>query len=313
MSIAEGPGVHRWARRRGRRDGCSARARRAVVVAAADLVAEHRGGRISAAALITRAGVTPREFFAAFETPEDCLLAGFDEALRRLVRSVGEAIPSDATLITKLDLGLCALLAFVEDEPGWARLLLLELPIAARPRRQRAISRLTHVVGCVGAEALLDTGPPLSQTKTRRLSEEVMGVVGENLASARRMPPAELGQWLMATMIEPQLAGRPAAEGVSIARINPRRHRKISAKAARSARVLRAVARAPLASNRDVARAAGVPNDSNVSAHLRRLERQGLIRNVTSELGRGKPNAWTLTSAGEAFVASDVDGREVAA
>ena len=54
-------------------------------------------------------------------------------------------------------------------------------------------------------------------------------------------------------------------------------------------------------SNRQVADAAGVPDQGQMSKLLRRLEGHGLIENVgTGGYAKGEPNAWRLTQRGQA-------------
>ncbi len=52
-------------------------------------------------------------------------------------------------------------------------------------------------------------------------------------------------------------------------------------------------------SNREVARAAGVFDNGQISKLLKRLEGLGLIENTGEGAARGKPNAWRLTAQGE--------------
>jgi len=56
-------------------------------------------------------------------------------------------------------------------------------------------------------------------------------------------------------------------------------------------------ARAP--SNREVARAAGVFDNGQISKLLKRLEGLGLIENTGEGAGKGKRNAWRLTAKGD--------------
>ena len=66
----------------------------------------------------------------------------------------------------------------------------------------------------------------------------------------------------------------------------------------RTVRVLMAVAAHPCASNRQVADAAGVSDQGQMSKLLARLQHLGLIENAGTGSARGEPNAWTLTTTG---------------
>jgi hypothetical protein len=68
----------------------------------------------------------------------------------------------------------------------------------------------------------------------------------------------------------------------------------------RTVRVLIAIAQGPGASNREIATAAGIADQGQISKLLRRLESLGLIENGGEGHAKGEPNAWALTAKGEA-------------
>jgi len=76
----------------------------------------------------------------------------------------------------------------------------------------------------------------------------------------------------------------------------------------RTARVLESVAelagRGSDPSNRMVAEYAGVSDQGQISKHLRRLERAGLLVNTGLGHAKGEPNAWALTPRGELLARS---------
>jgi hypothetical protein len=67
----------------------------------------------------------------------------------------------------------------------------------------------------------------------------------------------------------------------------------------RTLMVLVGIAANPGASNRQVAEAAGVHDQGQISKLLGRLEKLGLIQNTGNGQPRGEPNAWTLTPRGQ--------------
>jgi AcrR family transcriptional regulator len=67
----------------------------------------------------------------------------------------------------------------------------------------------------------------------------------------------------------------------------------------RTVRALNAIADRPGASNREVARGAGISDQGQISKLLARLERLELIENVGYGQPRGAPNRWRLTERGE--------------
>lgn len=66
----------------------------------------------------------------------------------------------------------------------------------------------------------------------------------------------------------------------------------------RTVRVLLAIASRPAASNRQVATAAGISDQGQISKLLSRLQALGLIGNDGGDHAKGKPNAWSLTPRG---------------
>ncbi len=66
----------------------------------------------------------------------------------------------------------------------------------------------------------------------------------------------------------------------------------------RTVRVLIAIGSQPGASNREIATAAGIGDQGQVSKLLTRLHGIGLLRNEGFGHAKGAPNAWTLTHRG---------------
>jgi DNA-binding MarR family transcriptional regulator len=69
----------------------------------------------------------------------------------------------------------------------------------------------------------------------------------------------------------------------------------------RTGRVLSAIAQYPGASNRQVADAAGISDQGQISKLLKRLEGLGLIENSCVGQTGGVANAWRLTAKGSAL------------
>lgn len=268
-----------------------------MIVAAADVIADHDRRRLSAAIVITRAGVSPRDFYAAFDSLEDCLAAAFDEGLARLTRAITAALPARATMHAKITSGLEALLAFLEAEPGWGRLLVGGLNERSRLQRQRAITSLAARLGDGRHWSHEDPTPAPSAADAEQLVREVLSVIASRMREGPGEPLRGLAPCLMSTLIEPEIGsgvGGALGEGVRPAS----RMSGTGASSGRNRLVLHAVAGNPGASNRQIAEASGVANDSNLARRLLRLQRTGLIRNIACRRGRGHPNAWVLSEPG---------------
>ena len=219
--------------------------------------------------------------------------------------------------------GLVALLGFCDDYPSWARLLLLEAPMdpgVTFECRQRLHDMLAHLLDH-HQPAGIPAGPPLL---TAALTGElivggVFSVIRTSLLDGDDRKLVELAPSLMAFAVTPylgQAAGQAELEGrrsdnreSSLSGPQRKRAQLISRAAElpvratyRTTLVLRAIAQAPYANNREVAQTAGLLDEGQASKLLARLERQGVIENVGVGAVRGEPNAWLLTASGRRTV-----------
>ena len=204
--------------------------------------------------------------------------------------------------------GLGGLLEFLDDEPALGALCVVDMlgaGAAGIARRARVVDALVDVVDEGRGEARAGSKPS-------RLTAE--GVVGAVLAVlharlARGTGESLLGLLgpLMGVIVLPYLG--PAVAGREAAR-RGRKPRPVSHVSGdvlkdldmrltyRTVRVLLAIAAQPGASNREVADAAGVVDQGQISKLLARLGHLGLIENIGGEPAKGEPNSWRLTSKG---------------
>jgi len=277
----------------------------------------------------TRAGVSESVFAEIFPTVEECLWAAFEEGVKRLSRAVDEAARRESCWLDRLRAGLVAFLGFLDDEPAWARLLVLDSPLADGLAVSRCQLRVLGVL-----TSLLDDG--VSQAGGERVlepsltSEFVAGgavsVIRAQMLKCDRTLLVALAPSLMSFMVRPylgqvaassELEGRPSASGAaSGAELARSREAELSRAASLPIRVthrttmaLRAIAQAPYSNNREIAEAAGLTDEGQTSKLLARLERQGVIENVGAGAARGEPNAWLLTASGQRALAliGDID------
>jgi hypothetical protein len=211
--------------------------------------------------------------------------------------------------------GLGALLEFFEDEPRLGALCVVDAlgggPVALA-RRAQVVDALIDVVDEGRAEAKGSASP------TRLTAEGVVGavlavlharLVGAEARTGRDSPSmAALLSPLMGMIVLPY-HGAAAAAREAVKPV-PRRHRpavphgdplrELNMRLTyRTVRVLLTIATHPGASNRQIADAAGVSDQGQISKLLARLEHLGLIRNRIAGPLRGEPNAWRLTARGE--------------
>lgn len=110
---------------------------RAVIAA----VAENGFADVTVADIVRRARVSRAAFYAHFSAKEDCFLAATREGGRLMVNRILAAagsLPADTRAEDLLRDGLAAFLAFLTEEPAFARAFYIDMP-AAGPQ---AVGRL---------------------------------------------------------------------------------------------------------------------------------------------------------------------------
>jgi AcrR family transcriptional regulator len=292
---------------------------------AAAVISEHGYGQMSVARVTAGARVSRRTFYDVFEDREDCFLALFEDALARVAERVVPAYEGERSWREQVRAGLGALLAFLDEQPRLASLLIVD-GLSAGPR---VLQRRAEVLASVGAVLDRDgsgsrSGRGLAEITGEGLVGAVFSVIHARLLARRRGAPlVELLNPLTSMIVLPYL-GAAAAQKELARRGTPtfssgrKKPPGVQGPAPlagpvedplaglpmrltyRTLRVLGAIGDAPGASNRGVAENAGVADQGQMSKLLARLERLGLIRNA-AEHGHqpsGEPNAWCLTVRG---------------
>jgi hypothetical protein len=243
---------------------------------------------------------------------EERRLAVFEDGLRQLAETVGEAARRERSWLSRVRAGLVAFLAFFDDQPGLGRMLVRGAAVAQEPLALHCRARLLGVLS-----GLLDDGTPQALGELTRepqltgelISGGVVSVVRGCLLEGEEghpRPLVELAPQLMAFIVGPylgQAAARVELEGRSapLEERGPGGRRLYATR--RTRLVLRAIAAAPRSSNREVAQAAGLMDEGQASKLLRRLAERELIENVGLGHRGGRSNAWVLSSRGEALLA----------
>lgn len=307
-----------------------------MLAAMVELVAERGAGDVTVAHVVARSGVSRRTFYEVFSDREDCFLAAFDEAVQRLALIVVPAYQQPSRWREQIRAGLTALLQFLDHERAAGRLLVVET-LAAGPRalerRRRVLAQVIAAVDRGRGKAKRGDGPPplaaegivgaVLSVVHARLSPDIGGSARLPASYMGDPPPArpgdeqpaplvELASQLMGMIVLPYLG--PAAARRELERPVPKAARQ-TPKAPpnplkeldmrltyRTVRVMRAIAelggRGSYPSNREIADAAGVSDQGQMSKLLARLDHLGLIENTGAGQARGEPNAWALTDTG---------------
>ncbi|HTZ63309.1 MAG TPA: winged helix-turn-helix domain-containing protein [Solirubrobacteraceae bacterium] len=279
--------------------------------------------------MASRAKVSQSIFSEVFPTVEECYRVAFDAGITRLAHAVAEATAAEQTWLERVRSGLVALLGFFDDEPSWARLLVLETPlngVLTFECRQQLHELLARLLEHDYDSDQLDGGDRSAWSRalaSALTSELVVGgafsVIRTSMLDDTAGKLVELAPSLMAFIVAPHLGQAVAQaelEGKASSGLpaplneHNRRVRAISEAGElpirvthRTTMVLRAIARAPYSNNREIADAAGLSDEGQTSKLLARLERQGVIENVGLGPARGEPNAWLLTASGQRALA----------
>jgi DNA-binding MarR family transcriptional regulator len=248
---------------------------------------------------------------------------GFEAGLERVSRVVLEAARGGACWLERIGTGVLALLGFLDEEPLWAGLLVLEQPYELPfegARASECVRRVHNVLGLVLEEGRgevivgADIDPPTA------LIAELVTLGGLSLIRASMLrqpntPLVDLAPLLMSAIVVPYLSGGAAkadlrgcvdsaARGAgevparaAVVPIRPQPHTLLA---------LNVLASAPFSSTPELAAAVGL-DSKQASKALRLFEQRGLIENARSGLEPREPNAWLLTSYGHRVLALITD------
>jgi AcrR family transcriptional regulator/DNA-binding MarR family transcriptional regulator len=275
------------------------------------LVRERGAGGVTVAHVVARSGVSRRTFYELFEDREDCFLAAFDTAVARAGESVSAAYAGDGRWCERMRAALGAALAFLDREPEMGVLAVVGA-LGGGPRAlERRAEVLRRMVDAVYEGRLQGRGAkPVERLVAEGVVGAVLAVVHARLLEAKPKPLISLLNPLMGIIVLPYLG--PAAAAREAARPMPAAPRPVKPRGDplrdldmrltyRTVRVLLAIASEPAASNRQVASAAGIGDQGQISKLLSRLQALGLIENGGGDHSKGEPNAWSLTPHGLAI------------
>jgi AcrR family transcriptional regulator/DNA-binding MarR family transcriptional regulator len=298
--------------------------------AAFAVVSEDGYKRMTARRVSGRAGVSNKTFYDLFSDREDCFLAAFNHAVEELAAVMLPAWEGESEWAAGIRAGLGALLGFLDREPALRQLLFVEA-LGAGPRvlarRVQVLEVLQGAVdqGRAGAKAGREL-PPLT-------AEGIVGaafsVIHTRLLEKRPEPLMGLLNPLMAMIVLPYRG--PAAAERELSRpiskagpdIRPADRSRFSGPAGRTSGSRAGRARIPFRltvrthlvlsavsdlgaqgsnpNNREIADAAGISDQGQISRLLARLEGHGLLQNTGGDT-QGLPRAWQITPRGEEIV-----------
>ncbi len=282
-----------------------------MLTAAVQAVEDVGYARMTVAQVIGRAKVSRKTFYDVFIDREDCFLAAFDQAVEQARALVVEAYEMETGWREGVRAGLARLLTLMDEEPGLARLCVVEaLGAGTRVLESRAdvLDELAEVVdrGRFASNAARE--PP--EVTAEGVIGAVFAVIHTRLLEGGKEPLSKLLAPLMSMIVLPYLGARAASK--ELARPAPRRAAQLSGRSGsrdplegldmrltyRTVRVLVVIGGRPGASNREIAEGSGIADQGQISKLLTRLRRLDLVENRGEGQAKGAANAWYLTERG---------------
>jgi AcrR family transcriptional regulator/DNA-binding MarR family transcriptional regulator len=284
-----------------------------MLTAAVRAVEEVGYTRMTVAQVIGRAKVSRKTFYDVFIDREDCFLAAFDQSTAQVRGVVQAAYERETGWRDGIRSGLARLLMFLDDEPGLARLCVIEaLGAGARVQehRSRILEELAEVLDRGRTVTSVAREPP--EVTAEGVVGAVFAVLHTRLLEHDKRPLTDLLGPLMSMIVLPYLGARAASRELSRpalkARVKTDRPVRGSSKdpleglkmrlTYRTVRVLMFIGEHPGASNREIAEGAGIADQGQISKLLTRLERLKLVDNTGAGQIKGASNAWHLTERG---------------
>ncbi len=280
--------------------------------AVVELVLDRGARGLTVAMICGRAGLSRRTFYELFEDREACLLAAFEEKVEQATRIVEQAVVNETRWRERIRAGLSVLLSFFDNDPGAARLLVVEALSAEEQtlrERRHVLARLVVIVDQGREEAKQGREPP--PLTAEGIVGAVSSVIHARILDRDQRLLIELTGALMAMIVQPYLGAAAAQRelerpleaeqhpiGVQRLHVDPFKDLPMRL-TYRTVRVLCSIADMPGASNKQVARASGIDDEGQTSKLLKRLHKYGLIDDTGVGPAKGMPKAWSLTERGE--------------
>lgn len=284
-----------------------------MLAAAVDAVQDVGYAQMSVAQVIGRARVSRKTFYDIFADREDCFLAAFEQALSEAGNLAREAYERESGWREGVRSALTSLLIFMDEEPGLARLCVVEALAAG----ERVLERRAEMLD--GLAELVDEGRLLASTTREPPELTAEGIVGgvfavlhTRLLDGSEPPLTELLGPLMSMIVLPYLGARVASSEQSrpAPDVPPARRPRRPASSKdpleglnirltyRTVQVLMVIAQHPGASNREIAKGSGIVDQGQISKLMNRLAGLSLVENFGEGQEMGAANAWHLTARG---------------
>jgi AcrR family transcriptional regulator len=284
-----------------------------MLAAAVEAVEDVGYARMTVAQVISRARVSRKTFYDVFTDREDCFLAAFEQALGQASLIAEEAYQREPTWRDGIRSALARLLMFMDEEPGLAKLCIVEALGAGErvlERRAKVLEDLAEVIDRGRTATSATREPP--EVTAEGVVGAIFAVLHTRVLEDGRQPLTDLLGSLMSMIVLPYLGARAAGRELSKPPMELPKDGRSRALARhkdpleglnmrltyRTVRVLMVIAEHPGASNREIAEGSGIVDQGQISKLLNRLARLKLVENLGEGQEKGAANAWHLTPRG---------------
>jgi AcrR family transcriptional regulator len=284
-----------------------------MLAAAVEAVEDVGYARMTVAQVISRARVSRKTFYDVFADREDCFLAAFEQALGQARVIAQEAYERESSWRDGVRAALARLLLFMDEEPGLAKLCVVEALGAGErvlDQRGKVLDELAQVIdrGRLVTNAIRE--PP--EVTAEGVVGAIFAVLHTRVLDQGDERLTDLLGPLMSMIVLPYLGARAAGRELSKPPMDipspartrtPARHKDplegLNMRLTyRTVRVLMVIAEHPGASNREIAEGSGIVDQGQISKLLNRLARLKLVENLGEGQEKGAANAWHLTARG---------------
>jgi AcrR family transcriptional regulator len=274
------------------------------MAAMTELAAERGWQNVSVELLCERIAMSKRTFYGLFGGREDCFVAAVEHAAQDISGQVHSAVGAlDGPLVDRIGSALATLLYELDVDRHRAWLLGVEAgngSARARRVRDRVLEPLAAAIDAAGDGMGPATGVPAVGAIVELVYRHLTGPDADTALTELAAPAA----FLVFAPLEGRRAALERAEAIAIAATAMEALPPAVVRAEELAPGLKLtrlteatiiyLADHPGACNVVVAAGVGVEHDSQMSRHLRRLERAGAARASRD----GRTNSWELTPLG---------------
>jgi AcrR family transcriptional regulator/DNA-binding MarR family transcriptional regulator len=287
-----------------------------MLTATLETVDERGYSKLTVAQITERAGVSRKTFYDLFADCEECFVATVNWAIDQVAPAVIEAYRTRSSWRDGVRAALAVLLGFFDAAPAFAQLLVVEAVTSgnrAEERRHEIFERLAAAIdgGRDGAPPGEDPLPVAGEAavgavwsilNTRLTHEYTSSLLSLHGTLMSVIVLAYLGQETAREELSrpaPQAPALPQPTVIESLAVIDGSNMRVTY---RTLRVLSVIGDHPGRSNREIARAAGIADQGQISKLLTRLQDLEFIQNTGLGHKGGAANEWSLTPKGERLV-----------